>query len=337
MSYYIDQKYVSLISHRVRNFKRKSNSLWNFSCPYCGDSQKNKSKARGFVYKTKNDLFYKCHNCGMGTTLGKLIEYLDPKLYSEYTLERYREGRTGGGTVVSNPEFNFITPKFKKRSKLPEGITSFEDLDSGHPAHKIFSERGLPREHWKSIYYCSNFFEFTNKLVPGKFPSLEGDHPRMVIPFFDEDGEMFAYQGRAFGNEKPKYYTIILDESKPKIYGLDRLNKSEECFVVEGPLDSLFLPNSIAVAQSDLRVPYDKSLCTLVPDNEPRNKEIVRQIEQFIDDGYRVVLWPKDIEEKDINDMVRSGMSQEEILDIIHKNTHQGLVAKTNFVHWKKI
>ena len=337
MSYYIDQKYVQLISHRVRNFKRKGSDLWNFSCPYCGDSQKNKSKARGFVYRQKNDLYYKCHNCSMSTTVGKLIEYIDADLHAEYVLERYREGRTGKDTFVPNPKFDFAPVKFKPMKKIPDGITSFEELDSGHPAHTIFSQRGIPREHWKSIYYCSNFFEFTNSLIPNKYPSLEGDHPRMIIPFFDEDGEMFAYQGRAFGNEKPKYYTIILDETKPKIFGLDRLQKDKEYFVVEGPIDSLFLPNTIAVAQSDLRVPYDKSLCTLVPDNEPRNKEIVRQIEKFIDEGYRVTLWPHTIKYKDINDMVDGGMTQDEILEIIHTHTYQGLVAKTNFVNWKKI
>ena len=109
---------------------------------------------------------------------------------------------------------------------------------------------------------------------------MDGDHPRMVIPFRDSNGDIFAYQGRAFGKEKPKYITIILDESVPKIFGLDRVDTSRDIFVMEGPIDSLFIENSIAVAQSDLRVPQYKDKPVLVPDNEPRNKEIVKQIER---------------------------------------------------------
>ena len=119
---------------------------------------------------------------------------------------------------------------------------------------------------------------------------MDGDHPRMVIPFRDSNGDIFAYQGRAFGKEKPKYITIILDESVPKIFGLDRVDPSRDIFVVESPIDSLFIQNCIAVAQSDLRVPQYKDKAILVPDNEPRNKQIVQQLERAIDDNYRVVV-----------------------------------------------
>ena len=80
----IDIQYLHTISHKLDRFKKKSQNLYNFRCPYCGDSQKKKTKARGFVYRVKNDMFYKCHNCGKGTTVGKLIEYLDVQLYKKY-------------------------------------------------------------------------------------------------------------------------------------------------------------------------------------------------------------------------------------------------------------
>jgi hypothetical protein len=159
----------------------------------------------------------------------------------------------------------------------------------------------------------------------------------MVIPFRKENGDVFAYQGRSFGNEPQKYITIILDKTYPKIFGLDRISSNSVVNVVEGPFDSLFLPNCIAVAQSDLRVPEFKDRATLIPDNEPRNKEICKQIERCIDEGYRVVLWPKGTEEKDINDMILSGKTINDIKDIIHSNTFQGLLAKTVFNNWKRI
>ena len=340
---YIDTKYISLIGPRLRNFQKKKDFLWNFSCPYCGDSSTNRKKARGFVYRTKNDLFYKCHNCAMGTTLAKLIEHVDSNLYKEYQLERYKEGQTasgrGGknnGQHVAAPKFEFKKPEFKSKPSC-FGLKSFSELENNHPAAKIISKRSLPRASWDDIYYCPKFFEFTNGLVKDKFPSLNGDHPRMIIPFRKENGEIFAYQGRAFGKEPQKYITIILDKEYPKIFGLDKLDPSKTIYVTEGPIDSLFLENGIAVAQSDLRVPQFKSKAVLIPDNEPRNKQIVKQIQKFIEDGYSVVLWPKGVEEKDINDMILSGKTVDEIKMIIHSNTHSGLSALTLLNTWKRI
>ena len=159
----------------------------------------------------------------------------------------------------------------------------------------------------------------------------------MVIPFRDSNGDIFAYQGRAFGKEKPKYITIILDESVPKIFGLDRVDPSRDIFVVEGPIDSLFIENCIAVAQSDLRVPQYKDKAVLVPDNEPRNREIIKQLERAVDEEYRVVIWPDYVRQKDINDMVLSGLDALEIKNIISKNTFQGLSAKIELQKWKRI
>jgi transcription elongation factor Elf1 len=333
---YIDTKYISLISVRLRNFSKKSDYLWNFSCPYCGDSQKNRKKARGFIYKTKNDLFYKCHNCAMGTTLPKLIEHIDSNLYKEYQMEMFKEGKAGkeynGSFKVKEPEFTFKKPVFK--SFL--GLKKFSELEKNHPAMKIFSKRCLPRASWNDIYYCPKFFEFTNTLVKNKFPTLDGDHPRMIIPFRNEAGEIFAYQGRAFGSEPQKYITIILDGDCPKIFGMDKVELSKPIYVTEGPLDSLFIDNGIAVAQSDLRIPHLKDKIILVPDNEPRNKSITDQISRFIDDGYKIVIWPNAVKQKDINDMILHGYTHDEIMLIISSNTHHGLSAKTVFNNWKK-
>jgi hypothetical protein len=210
-------------------------------------------------------------------------------------------------------------------------------LDKNHPAVKFLSDRGISKEHWNDIYFCPKFFEYVNGHVENKFASLDGDHPRMLIPFRKEDGEVFAFQGRAFGDEPQKYITIILDKEHPKIFGLDKVDKNKTLYVVEGPIDSLFVKNCIAVAQSDLRVPQFKKNAVLVPDNEPRNEHVCKQIERCIDEGYSVCIWPQNIEQKDINDMVLSGLSEADISNIIHTNTHSGLQAKTVFNSWKKI
>ena len=330
MQSYIDVKYVNIISPFLQQFKKKGDFLWTFRCPYCGDSQKSRTKARGFVYRKKNDLFYKCHNCGVGTTLGKLIEHLDSKSYKDYIMERYKSGVK---TVNKEPEFKFDEPVFRSKD-VCSTLNSLEELQDAHPARKIIDRRNLPISSYKDLFLCPEFYKFTNKLIPNKFPSLDGDHPRLLIPFRDEEGEVFAYQGRAFGNEQPKYLTIKLQE-RDKIFGLDKIDKREEVLVVEGPLDSLFLDNCIAVAGAD--VPNLDCDFTVVFDNEPRNKELLKQVEKAINRGHKICLWPEGMEYKDINDMILGGYTKEEIQDLIKHNTYQGTTATLWFTKWRKI
>ena len=330
MDSYIDIKYVNIISPFLQQFKKKGDFLWNFRCPYCGDSQKSRTKARGFVYRKKNDLFYKCHNCGVGTTLGKLIEFLDSKTYKDYIFERYKKGVK---TNNPEPEFKFDEPIFRKKGVL-KNLKSISELSTDHPARKIIEERFIPFESFSDLYLCESFYKFTNTLIPNKFPSLDGDHPRLLIPFRDEQGEVFAYQGRAFGKEKPKYITIKLEE-RDKIFGLDRVDKSEHVYVVEGPLDSLFVDNCIAVAGAD--VPSLDCDFTVIFDNEPRNKELLKQIDKEIKKGHRVVLWPDQMNLKDINDMIIHGYTKSQIQEIIAENTFCGAAAQLKFSEWRKI
>ena len=197
-------------------FKKKGDNLWNFRCPYCGDSQKSRTKARGFVFRRKADLFFKCHNCSVGATLANLIKHVDSKTYDDYILERYRDGGTVPRSPVPQPEFKFDAPVFKKN--VFKSLQSISQLPQTHPARRLVEERKLS-EFSNDLFLCPSFYKFTNTLVENKFPSLGGDHPRLMIPFRDEKGEIFAYQGRAFGDEKPKYITIKLDEDADKIYG----------------------------------------------------------------------------------------------------------------------
>jgi transcription elongation factor Elf1 len=329
---YIDTKYLNIISPYLQQFKKKGDNLWNFRCPYCGDSQKSRTKARGFVFRKKNDLFFKCHNCGTGASLGNLIKTLDSKTYKDYIMERYKKGVETRSSP--QPEFHFNAPVFRKKGIL-KGLKSIQDLPDDHPARQIVERRKLPVESLSDLYLCESFFKFTNSIIKGKFPFLDGDHPRLIIPFRGEDGEVFAYQGRAFGNEQPKYITIKIDADRDKIFGLDKVDKSKPILVVEGPLDSLFLNNCIAVAGADFsNIEGD---LTVIYDNEPRNKEINKQIEKTIDRGKNVCLWPDHMTHKDINDMIIAGYSKEEIQEIITNNTFSGATAKLRFADWRRI
>ena len=317
---HIDRKYLMLLSPRLEKFKRVREDLYNFRCPYCGDSAKLKNKARGYFYRKKVDMFYRCHNCGMGTTFGKVLQWADPDLYREFVLERYKDSVPN----TEQPEFKIEPPKFKKKDTNLKDLIPINTLNADHPARQYVANRLIPEEFFNDLFLCHKFSTWA------KIQAEE--HPRLVIPFRDETGEVVAAQGRAFGKEQPKYLTLKFDESKPKIFGLDRLDLSETVYVVEGPLDSLFVDNCIAVAGSDFNdIPPCEAV--IVMDNEPRNSEVVRTMEKLIGQDYSIVVWPDTITRKDINDCVLAGV---DVKEIIENNTHQGLSAMMAIANWKK-
>lgn len=345
---YIDQKYVSLLGPRLRNFKQKKDYLWNFSCPVCGDSSKNKLKARGYIYRTKQDLFVKCHNCAYGASVGNFIKYVDPNLYDQYVLERYKDGATGrmSHKDVSKPTNDIFKDQNVSRLKLSpivdetlETLKSVDVLPDGHPVKDWVAKRMIPEDKWNLLYFAPQFKKFTNSITPKFAEPIKDDHPRLIIPFFNEHGKMIAFQARAFGEETPKYYTIKVNDDVEKIYGVERVDFSKTVYVVEGPIDSLFLPNAIAVSGASFDTPYIqglKTIATIVMDNEPRSKEITKLLDKYIDEGYNVALFPETIAQKDINDMILSGMTCNEIVEMINTNTHCGIEAKLKFTEWKK-
>mgnify|MGYP003111457822 CR=1 FL=1 len=333
MSNYVDLKYINILSVRLEQFKQKGKNLFNFRCPYCGDSQKDKTKARGYLYAVKNDMFYKCHNCGHGTNMPNFIKDRDQKLYSEYCLEKFKK-------KPKKEEVDF-KPKFDKVEfdDLNLGM-KISDLKDTHPAKKFVLDRKIPRDKLDLLYCCNRFMTLVNRVKPGTFKDVTKDYPRLIIPFYDESGKLFAFQGRAFGKEQPKYITIKLDESKQKVYGLERVNFLQPIKVVEGPLDSLFLDNCLASAGADLKnvkksLPEDQ--ITYIYDNEPRNREIIKHMYSVIDKGYSLVIWPDDLKQKDINDMILSDLTSEQIADIIHDNTFSGLAATAKLDFYKRV
>ena len=338
---YIDAKYASIVGSRLRNFKQKKDYLWNYSCPVCGDSSKNKLKARGFIYKAKNDLFVKCHNCGYGTNLGNFIKYVDSKLYDEYVLERYKSGASKYNDHKDIAETNVILTQSKLlEDSVLDGLKRLDILDEDHPAVQYLIDRKIPEDKWDLLYFAPKFKTYTNNVTPKFAEPIQDDHPRMIIPFFTPAGKCFAYQGRSYGKEEPKYYTIKVDETQEKIYGLDRVDYSKRIYVVEGPIDSLFLPNCIAVSGASFDTPTIRQLlvnATIVMDNEPRNKDIVKQLDKYIGLGYNVCMFPDSVKEKDINEMILAGRSSDEILELINTNTTSGIEAKLKFSDWKKI
>jgi transcription elongation factor Elf1 len=343
MSLSVESKYIGLISHRLRNFKRKQDYLWNFSCPLCGDSKKNLLKARGYVYKKGNNLFYSCKNCGIGTSLGKLLENVDGSLYKEYVLERYKSGESGFSNF-KEPTFNVPSPRFDKldKPKIFEHAEFCSNLSSEHFCLAYLKNRQIPKEFYSQLLFTSHYKKFIDALVPNHGKKLIDD-ARVIIPFYGVYNNLIAVSGRALetSDKTLRYITIRTTDSEEKlVFGMDRVNVHEPVRVVEGPLDSLFVKNCIASADANLAIVAENISAgkkVLIFDNEPRNKEIVKLMQESIKSNHNIVIWPNTIQAKDVNEMVMSGISVDEIESIISSNTFSGLEAQTKFVFWKKI
>ncbi len=320
----IDSKYIGLVSSRLQKFKRVKADLYNFRCPLCGDSQKNKNKTRGYIYPVKNNTNFKCHNCGASLSFNNFLKELDPTLHKQYTLEKFKEGHTGRNFVVEEPKFEFAKPVFKKKLDLPKA--------SEVPiAREYLEKRKLNPE---KFYFADKFKQWTNTQKV-TFDTIGRDESRIIIPMYDTDSNLIGFQGRALGSSHNKYITVMLSDESPKLYGLDQVDSSEPIYIVEGPFDSTFVKNAVAMCGSDVDIrSFNWSDYIYVFDNEPRNREIVNRISKTIDRGDKVIIWPTSIQQKDINDMVLAGLN---VMDVLKSNTHTGLEAKIKFNNWKKI
>ena len=336
MSLYTDQKYVGLISPRLDLFKQVRPNLWNSRCPICGDSQKNRSKKRLYIYAKKQDLFVKCHNCGYGASLGNFIKQLDPHLHGQYVVERYSQDQTNH-RKTKEPEFHFEPPKFKPRPTTIE-LPSIGSLTRTHHARLYYESRKIPDFFLDKVFFAEDFREWAMSVSEIDYSNLGKEEPRMVIPFFDTEGKLIAAQGRALGSHELRYITIKVTEDSPKVYGLERWKLEEHTYIVEGPIDSMFLPNCLAVAGGDLQsIKIDKKQCVLIFDNESRNIHTVYKLMKAIEDGWSVVVWSKEKKFKDINDLIMSGLSTDEILEMINKTTMKGLEADWAAREWRNV
>jgi hypothetical protein len=336
---YLDVKFINMVSPRLSRFAwKKTNALAVCRCPICGDSKRNKTKTRFYFYEKKGGFFVKCHNCDFGTTLSKFLEQFDRRLHDEYTLEKYRGGLTGRNEA--EPAFTFEQPRFGRPevvnsnpSEMGIGLPKISELAPTHPAKAFLNARKIPESSHELLYYAENFGEWAKTVDPEK---ELGDEPRLVIPIIHK-GKLVGANCRALDSKTIRYITLRKERGEERMwFGLDRVDKSKPVIVVEGPLDSLFLPNAVATAGLGKSAVLPEELGAnpvFALDNEPRNREVVKVVEGLIAAGRTVCIWPSSVEQKDINDMVLAGLDP---LRIITENAVRGAAAKLKFMGWKR-
>ena len=337
----LERKYLLLLSDRLERFKQKSGNLWQCRCPYCGDSPK-KNHSHGYFYEKNGELNYCCKRCGVGATIWSLIKRLDDRLYSQMRLEKLRDQEGPRAPEPSLPAEARERPVFRDAEVLRE-MAPVSALPDSHPVRRLVLDRRIPERHHFDLYACPAFMAHTNRLLPGKFSrdALRYDDGRLVIPCRNVHGRIVGYQGRALGKSGPKYIAIQLDYTSPLVYGTSGADTNRSFFVTEGPIDSMFLENALGVCGSDIvstlsRLPFQRELPVVAYDCEPRSRETLEKIGRAIDCGYRVVVWPRWFDYKDVNEAVMDGLTPRDVEDIMVRSTYRGLAARAALADWRR-
>ncbi len=333
---FVDIQYAQTLAARLDNFRIRSTNPYkiNFRCPLCGDSQKSRSKARGWLLERDNSFFFYCHNCGESQSFSFFLKNVDPLSYNDYIAEKFIKKDNPIKPQPVIPE-KFAFPKTQKNDPL-KSLKKVSQLEWDHPIKRYIQKRQIPTNQHYRLYYASKFKTWVNGIIPDKFANTDKDEPRLIIPFLDENKKVFGVSARGFDPNGIRYITIMFEE-RPKIFGLDTVNFDKQYFIVEGAIDSFFIQNSVAMAGADANLSALKNIqenAVFVFDAEPRNKEVHKRMEKVIDAGYKICIWPKDLPGKDINEMYLNGLT--DVADVISKNIYKGLEAKLKFTEWRK-
>jgi hypothetical protein len=345
MSLFVDCQFVDTISHLLRNFRRKTDYLYNFSCPICGDSKTKKLKARGYLLRSKgkdgivkDGLFYKCHKCGITLNFPDFLKSLDNQYYKEYILETFKDGVSSKKSKVPKKWPDNKKEQSPAKPMILIGCPAIATLGDDHLAKEYIKSRKIPELFWKQIFWCEDFKILVDKLSPDNKYELKDGDKRIILPCLDRQGNIMAIIGRTLEpNADVRYLIVKAYDDAPRIYGMHRLSNTwKRIYLVEGAFDSMFLPNSLAMCGSDIPNSLPRENVVIVYDNEPTKQETRDKILKTLKNGWKCCIWPNSIEEKDINEMILAGYTSDFIRATIDQNSYNGQLGIIKLTDWKR-
>lgn len=331
----LDEKnFINSLSRRLDLFKWKSDRRATCRCPLCGDSKKFKNKCRGEFFIVNKQFLFKCHNCGRCLTVSSLLKEVDSELWKTYVFTLFKDKKV---YTRETPKITKLVDDDIPLEEIPIELgTSCDKLPEEHMAVQYLNSRKIAKQHFGNFYHCENFGKLMRYFAKDPNGCCE---PRLIIPFFVDD-KLIGVQGRSYEKDATiRYISLKRKEDIKMIFGFNELDFNDRIYIVEGPFDSLFLPNSCAVAGVSnmffLPEQFLKADRVFILDNQPRNKEVCKIMSRLIDSHESIVIWPEGLEEKDINDMVLAHGS-EYMLDIVQNNVYSGPEAAVRFAQWRK-
>lgn len=346
--YHVDIAWINRLSYSLTRFKKVKTDVYNCRCPVCGDSKKNKRIGRFYFYKKKQQMNVMCHNCGYSKSLFNFIKEQFPFDFDEYKKETIFDSFKPRELTKVGQNRPAVTLQDDSESVLEElseahsvenvlsDCVNMSDLPDGHFAKTYLLGRSFSEKELERLYFSDNFKSVAAKLNEESADKLPEKESRIIIPFVNEYGQVEMLQGRSLDpNARIKYVSIKVNDEVEKVYGLYEANRDRTTYCVEGPFDSLFVDNCLASCDANLtRVDAD----VFIWDNQPRNKDVLKYMEAAIEAKKKVVIWPFVPKEKmDINDLIKKGVTREQLMKTIKKSTYSGLTARMKFMEWKKL
>lgn len=329
LDYITQHRYMMLFSSQLDSFKQKSQNLWNCRCPYCGDSKKRKSIARGYFFVKDGTILYKCHNCGTAGSLSMLIKHFDPSLHRAMMLDSFGKVNKAPEKVLLPVESDKMS-RFKSRiEKNPDGLVRVSDNESLYSNYLI--GRDIPKTHLNrfiEIPSMKKFADSIEKYAGRQFPDVKC----IGIPFIVDEIMTFI-QCRNIEDDSLRYMTFEINPGL-KIFGFDDVDFSKRVSVLEGPFDSIFVDNAVANAgatdHSNIKAISDTgaSLRFIFDRDYETNPQVMAQLVSRIKQGHDVVIFDRSFRAKDINESISNGSFDIDSLNqYLDSRTFSGLRA----------
>jgi len=339
----VDINTMSLLP--LEHFKRIKQNVWNCKCYHCGDSKTRKNVNRMFFHVKKGQLFVCCKNCGYSRSFYNFMSDHFPNMFDDYKKQTLMQFIKSNNAAEPSVLHSKHTPSVVASPNIEVAHNAVDlviDLPLYHPVRQYLESRCITGELLNRFWYADNFYKLA-VLVDNSLQDADENkikcmsHPRLIIPFFSKDGKTIeVIQGRSLKKEdKLRYITIKSSEDVDKIYGKNEINYNEPVRVVEGPIDSIFVRNCLAVCDADLtKVEAD----CYIWDNQCRNKEVVMHMEHAIALGKSVMIWPNSTDQKqDINDLIKQGIPVSLLNEIIEMRTFKGIRATMELTKWRRV
>jgi transcription elongation factor Elf1 len=343
MSLWLDKKYIQFLSSQLDRFHWKHPTVANFRCPLCGDSSHNAFKSRGYLFPKQQVYIYKCHNCGESVPFAALLRRVNRHLYNEYVMEHLKEQRQTTTDVQAPPDVQVAPERVVEDLSAVSPLSECSAAENAlHDVWRYATNRGIPATALHRLFGTLHARAFATPLVgEDKAARLVDGAPYLVLPLRMPDGSWYGAQFRMLSRKE--YITLRWRCEPLKVFGMEGWDDTARTYILEGPIDSLFVPNALAACGSDvtgaMRILDSEGFLptmtqrVLVWDNEPRNPEIVKHLKRAIAFGETVVVWPAGLPHKDVNDMVVAGV---DVKTLLEKHTCAGLTAELRFMAWRK-
>jgi len=297
-------QYIIQMFYQYAGFPKykKGTQVYNGCCPSCREG-KSWGRKKRLYYMPKEDYLI-CHNCQRSWNPINWIMEQSGMAFHEVIneSEQFDSDEFEVNEVTNKPIVKVGTLPDDSINLFDKQQTNFyKDNKVVQDALKYITNRRLDTavNRPRALYISLKDYVHKN---------------RLCIPFYNSDGQITYYQTRALYKkdeiDKPKYLSKMHGEKA--VFGMHNVDPElDHLFIFEGPIDSMFVKNGIAMAGISLSEKQEEELKPFifhnkiwVLDNQLDNKDVKKKLTQLVEQGEKVFIWPKKYKDfKDLNEI----------------------------------